>query len=231
MAENADVVEAVTVTVTEKENQPKGGSMTITEKEDQGKGGISMREKAIIQVKLLTRVLSIVTFILSLPVLGSVIWLLYMRGYDCEILLRLPKLQMGIGIGLLFIFLVSNSVAFLQSRFPMAGLVIVMAPLIVMLTMGLALTGAYKMESRTIPGSPMWLKLKVHNQNNWNNIRACIYDTGACTELVSRSSMLKSYDFSIKRLSPIEVIFFCFACIFFMSQLSFTPSQLIFLGS
>ncbi|GLT73452.1 hypothetical protein SLA2020_453110 [Shorea laevis] len=60
------------------------------------------------------------------------------------------------------------------------------------------------MESRTIPGSPMWLKLKVHNQNNWNNIRACIYDTGACTELVSRSSMLKSYDFSIKRLSPIE---------------------------
>jgi len=103
----------------------------------------------------------------------------------------------------------------------MPGLVVVMAPLIVMLTIGLALTGAYKMESRTIPGSPMWLKLKVRNQNNWHNIRSCIYDTGACTDLVSRSFMLKSYDFSIKRLSPIEVInyiisFICFkfACIF-----------------
>jgi hypothetical protein len=222
MAQNTDLVEAVTVTVTEKENQPKGGgSMTITEMENQPKGGFSTREKATIQVKLLIRVLTILTFILSLPVLGSVIWLLYMRGYDCEILLRLPKLQMGIGIGLLFIFLVSNSVAFLQSRFPMPGLVVVMAPLIVMLTIGLALTGAYKMESRTIPGSPMWLKLKVRNQNNWHNIRSCIYDTGACTDLVSRSFMLKSYDFSIKRLSPIEVInyiisFICFkfACIF-----------------
>ncbi|GLT73451.1 hypothetical protein SLA2020_453100 [Shorea laevis] len=102
--------------------------MTITEKEDQGKGGISMREKAIIQVKLLTRVLSIVTFILSLPVLGSVIWLLYMRGYDCETTSKVAKIANGHWHWVALYFLVSNSVAFLQSRFPMAGLVIVMAP-------------------------------------------------------------------------------------------------------
>jgi hypothetical protein len=207
-----DPVEAVTVTVTDqKENQPKADPMNIiTEKENQ-----SMREKAIIQVKFLTRVFTILTFILSLPVLGSVIWLLYMRGCDCEILLRLPKLQMGIGISLLFVFLVSNSVAFLASRFPMPGLVLVMAPLIVMLTMGLALTGAYKMESRTVPGSPMWLKLKVHNHNNWNNIRSCVYDSGACSDLVSRSFMLKSYDFSTKRLSHIEVIYIIIFCVLY----------------
>ena len=30
----------------------------------------------------------------------------------------------------------------------------------------------------------MWLKLKVHNNDNQNNIKMCIYDTGACNDLV-----------------------------------------------
>lgn len=30
----------------------------------------------------------------------------------------------------------------------------------------------------------MWLKLKVHNNDNQNNIKTCIYDTRACDDLV-----------------------------------------------
>ena len=67
------------------------------------------------QAKLLKRLSTILTFILSLPILAPVIWLLYMRDYDCEIVLRLPKLQVSIGIGLIITFLVSNNVVFLQS--------------------------------------------------------------------------------------------------------------------
>ncbi|KAL0013425.1 hypothetical protein SO802_000494 [Lithocarpus litseifolius] len=176
------------MTVTEEENQPKGGSMT---------------DKAT-KAKLLKRLLTILTFILSLPIFASVIWLLYMGDYDCEVVLRLPKLKLGIGIGLIVTFLVSNIVVFFQSRFSMLGLLVVMVPLTVMFTAGLALIGAYNMESRNIPGSPMWLKLKVHDNDNWNYIKACIYDTGACNDLVSRSLTLKSYDFNSKRVSPIE---------------------------
>ncbi|KAK7847610.1 tetraspanin-15 [Quercus suber] len=43
------------------------------------------------QAKLWKRLSTIPTLILSLPILASVIWLLYMRDYDCEIVLRLPQ--------------------------------------------------------------------------------------------------------------------------------------------
>lgn len=192
MAENGDLAGAVTVTVTEKENQPEKAS--------------TMEKDKPTRAKVLRRLFTLLTFVLSLPVLGSIIWLFYMKDYDCERLLRLPKLQLGIGLVLIFIFLVSNVVVFFQSRFPMPGLLVVMAPLIVKLIMGLALVGAYDMESVTIPGSPMWLKFKVDNFDDWNNIKSCIYDTGACDDLVSRTVMLKSFDFSMKQLSSVEVI-------------------------
>ena len=192
LEDNYNPVEVMAVTVTEENNQPKGGSMT---------------DKAT-KAKLLKRLLTILTYILSLPIFASVIWLLYMGDYDCEVVLRLPKLQLGIGIGLIVTFLVSNIVVFFQSRFSMLGLLVVMVPLTVMFTVGLALIGAYNMESRNIPGSPMWLKLKVHDNDNWYYIKQCIDDTGACNDLVSRSLTLKSYDFNSKRLSPIEVMLF-----------------------
>ncbi|KAF8389298.1 hypothetical protein HHK36_025991 [Tetracentron sinense] len=156
------------------------------------------------QAKNFLAPLTIFSFILSLPVLALVIWLLYMKDYDCEILLRLPRLRIGIGIWMIFVFLISNAVVFCRSRFPMPGLVAVMVPLLVMLIMGLALVGVSRTESRAIPASPMWLKLKIHDNNNWNNIKSCIYDTHICDDLVSRTSSLKSYDFSLKKLSSIE---------------------------
>lgn len=154
-----------------------------------------------------TRALSIFTVLISIPIIASMIWLLYMREYDCENLLRLPKLQKWISVGLLFVFLVSNGVVFFKHRCPVVGLMVVMVSLLVMLIIGLGLVGAYKMESQAIPASPMWLKRKIHSDSKWNNIKPCIYDTRVCDELVMRSFTLKSYDFSMTKLSPIEVQF------------------------
>ncbi|KAJ6742952.1 TETRASPANIN-8-RELATED [Salix viminalis] len=143
-------------------------------------------------------------FVLSVLILASAIWLLYMKDYDCEKLLRLPRLQIGIGIGLIFVSLISSIAVLLRSRFPVPGFFLVMVPLIVMLTMGLALVGANKLESRRLMATPNWFREKVRHNENWENIKSCIYSTGTCDDLVSRSLNLKAFDFSIKKLSSIE---------------------------
>lgn len=158
------------------------------------------------QMKIVIGSMAIFTFLLSLPILASVVWLLYMRDYDCEELLRLPKLQIGIGVALIFVFLVSNAVVFLRPRMPVMGFLAAMVVLIVMFTAGLALLGAYSMESRKVLGSPTWLKAKVYDDRKWNSIKSCIYDTGVCKNLVEKTLTVKSYDLSVKKLSPIEVI-------------------------
>lgn len=160
-----------------------------------------------LRAKSLSGILAMISFIVSLPILASVIWLLYMRDYDCENLLRLPRLQTGIGIALLFMFIISTAALFLRPKFPMPGFLLAVVPLLVMLTVGLALLGAYDMESRKILASPRWFKLKVDNPNNWNNIKSCIYDTKICDDLFLKSLTVKSYDFTMKKLSPIEVIY------------------------
>lgn len=151
--------------------------------------------------------LTIITFIVSLPLLGCVVWILYMRDYDCEPILRLPRLQIGIGISLIFMFIISNAVLFIRKRFPMPGMIVVIVPLLIMLTVGLALVGAYDMESRNIIGSPKWFRLKIGNKQNWNNIKSCIYDTQSCQDLDSSLSTLRSYDISTRKFTSIEVIF------------------------
>ncbi|KAK3026956.1 hypothetical protein RJ639_040808 [Escallonia herrerae] len=197
MAENTSTAETVRVTVAEdRKSTPKGGGG------DQNTA--AMGATSIKMQKLIVFPLTIISFLLSLPILFSVIWLLYMRHYDCENLLQLPKLQVGIVAGLVVVFFVSNIAVFLRSRLLMPALILVMVPLIVMLTVGLALVGAYKMESRSIPGSPMWLKSKVLSDESWNNIKSCIYDTRTCDDLIARSYVLKSYDFTTSKLSPIE---------------------------
>ncbi|GAV80139.1 Tetraspannin domain-containing protein [Cephalotus follicularis] len=177
---------------------PEAG--TVAKEKDKAEDQDTMSGKA----KKISGLLSILSFVLSLPILASVIWLLYMKNYDCENLLRLPKLQLGIEITLIIVFLISNAALFLRSRSPMPALLVVMVPLIVMLIMGLALVGAYNMEDRKIPASPMWFKLKVHDDNNWNNIKSCIYDTGACNDYVRRSLAVKSYDFNMRKLNLLE---------------------------
>ncbi|KAJ0030142.1 hypothetical protein Pint_14290 [Pistacia integerrima] len=160
--------------------------------------------EALFKAKTISGLVTMLSFILSLPILASVIWLLYMRDSDCESLLRLPKLQFGIGIALIFMFIISIAALFLRRRFPMPAFLLVIVPLLVMLVVGLALVGAYDMESRRIPASPKWLRSKVQDDLNWNHIKTCIYDTRTCDDLFSRSITFKPYDFSMSKLTSIE---------------------------
>lgn len=184
--------EAVAVTVQEETTKPK----EVEERK--------MEDKPT-KVRKYAGLLSIITFILSLVILASVIWLLYMRDYDCEKILRLPNLQIGLAIFMIFVFLISNLVVFLGSRFPVPGFFIVMVPLIVILTMGLALVGADKMESRRIMATPAWFREKVLDDGHWRDIKSCIYNRGLCEDLASRSMNLKAYDFSMEKLTSVEV--------------------------
>ncbi|XP_057994985.1 tetraspanin-15-like [Hevea brasiliensis] len=127
-----------------------------------------------------------------------------MKDYDCEKLLRLPNLQIRLGIFMIFVFLISNIVVFFRSRFPIPGFFIVMVPLIVIFTMGLALAGMDKMESSRIMATPAWFKEKVRHHDHWRNIKSCIYNNGFCEDLASRSMNLKAYEFSLKKLSSVE---------------------------
>lgn len=176
------------------------------------------KRNAFFAMNNMEKLLATVTLILSIPVLGFVVWIFYVRGSDCESILKLPGFQVAIGIGLIVLFLISNGVVFMRSRFPVLGLMIVMVPLLLMFIIGLALVGAYKMESRSVAASPKWLRVKVFNDAHWDDIKSCIYDMGACDDLVSRTLMLKSYDFSLKKLSSLEVIILIHPLLFILVQ-------------
>ncbi|XP_027174068.1 tetraspanin-15 [Coffea eugenioides] len=156
------------------------------------------------KMKIIVLSLTVLSFLLSFPILFSIAWLLYLRQYDCENLLDLPKLQLVIVIGLAIVFFVSNFVVKFGSRFPMLGLLLVVVPLILMLIVGLGLEGAFDMEARTIPGTPRWLEFRVDNDYNWKDVKSCLYATTTCRELALRSYTTKSFDFTASKLSSIE---------------------------
>ncbi|GMI83986.1 tetraspanin15 [Hibiscus trionum] len=158
----------------------------------------------LLRVKHVTGILSLTSFVFSIPILASVTWLLYMKSYDCEWLFKLPRLQIGISIGLIFVFFICNGALFLRTRLPMVGIVVVVVPLTLMFTVGLALLGANSLESRKIPASPLWFKMKADDDSLWNNIKGCIYNVHVCQDLAAASVPVNSYDFDKKKLSPVE---------------------------
>lgn len=149
--------------------------------------------------------ITICSYLLSLPVLGAAGWLMYMKDYDCEDLLRMPGLRVGIGVTMIIIFIVSNLVVFYGDRCLTPGFVVVMVPLVIMLTLGLAISGAYKSESQSLPASPMWIKRRVTNIHNWLKIKKCICDSRICPNLAYRTAGFNYYDFKTERLSLVEV--------------------------
>lgn len=148
-------------------------------------------------------VLPICTFFLSLTLLGYAVWLLYMRSYDCEDILGLPRIQTIASVGLLAVFVVSNVALFLRRKFPMPALVVMFVILLLMLFIGLAYAGVNEMQTRRFPATGTWFKLKVMDNVNWNNIKSCVYDKGACNELVYGSPKDKPYN--RRKLPPIKV--------------------------
>lgn len=164
-------------------------------------------EKPKNTMRSLANILNLVTVILTLPIMALVAWLLYMRGYDCEYLLRMKKLYIGI-IAMLVVLCVANIVSYFMMKKPplrMPALILIMIPTLVVLIMGIGLVGGFKMESRSMPGSPQRLKLKVYNIDNWSRIKSCLYDKNICQVLVSEAGMIKPYDYATKNLSPVQV--------------------------
>ncbi|KAL3535277.1 hypothetical protein ACH5RR_003738 [Cinchona calisaya] len=201
--ENTAPAETVVVPITEEKNEEVKDNNEVKEQPKEVVHATTMTTKTV-NMKHIMLPLTMLSFLLSLPILFSIIWLLYMRQYDCENLLDLPKLQVGIVIGLTIVFFTSNSVAKFHSRFPMLGLLVVIVPLILMLIVGIGLVGAFDMETRNIPGTPRWIKMEVDDDYNWNDIKSCIYGTTTCKELVIRSYTTKTQDFRSSKLSPIE---------------------------
>ncbi|KZV35658.1 Tetraspanin15 [Dorcoceras hygrometricum] len=198
MAENTNnnAQETLAITVTEEKNNIDDPKVE--------QNPIKVPRKSL-QTRQLVLPLALVTFLLSIPFLFQAIWLLYVQQYDCEGLLKsLPRLQIVVAIGMISTFVVSNGVVYLRTRFPAPGLILVMVPLVVMFIVGISFGGSFKMETRQIPASPRWLKMKVNSNSNWNNIKSCLYDTRICRDLEARSYNLKFYDFTTSKLSPLE---------------------------
>ncbi|KAG1326493.1 tetraspanin-15 [Cocos nucifera] len=156
-------------------------------------------------MKKILGLLAIFGYFLSLPILGFGVWLLATREYECENLLQMPAMRIGIGVGLLFLFVISNLVVYYGRRVLIPGHTILSVALVVMLTVGLSLVGTYRMEARGVPASPMWLRERVARGDTWNNIKTCLYDNRICAELTYKTIQLTSYEFSMKKLSAIEV--------------------------
>ncbi|XP_050219256.1 tetraspanin-15-like [Mercurialis annua] len=179
-------------------------TLAITLTEEETKANKSVSKFKSIKIKDVAWLISIVTIILSLPILASAVSLLYMQDYDCEKLLSLPKVQTGIAVGLLFVFLISNGAVYASRKIPVPGFFIAMVSLLFIFTMGLALVGSDKMESKRVMATPRWFKDKVGDEYYWTNIKSCIYSKGFCDDLAYRSVNVKAYQFSLKKLSSIE---------------------------
>ncbi|XP_058114332.1 tetraspanin-15-like [Magnolia sinica] len=168
--------------------------------QDETPKGSSMAAK----ISKILRLVSIFTYLISLPLLGSSIWLLMMHNYDCEDLLNVPRLRITIAIGMMVLFLLSNLVVFYGVRFTLPGFAAVMVMTTIMLTLGLAFVGTCKVESRAIPGSPLWLKMKVMDDEHWRQIKTCIFNGRMCSELGFRMQGLSAFDFNLKKLTRLE---------------------------
>ncbi|RWW60517.1 hypothetical protein BHE74_00032479 [Ensete ventricosum] len=149
--------------------------------------------------------LALLSYLLSLPVLGLGVWLLGTRDYNCEDLMQAPQIRTAIGVGLILVFTVSNAVVYLGPRILMPGHVILSVVLVVMLSAGVSLVGLYKAETRGLPGTPMWLRSRVMNAGTWVEIKNCLYDDRICLDIAYRSSQFNPGDFIIMKLSAVEV--------------------------
>ncbi|THU49020.1 hypothetical protein C4D60_Mb06t05180 [Musa balbisiana] len=168
--------------------------------------------------------LAIVAYLLTLPLLAFGIWLVSTHDYDCEDLLRAPNVRVGVGVGLLLVLLISNFVVYYGAKVLMPGHMVLSVVLVMMLTAGMSLVGLYKMEARGLPESPLWLRNRVLDADTWNDVKTCLYDDMICQDLTYRTIQMTSNDFSMMKLSTIEVIF--------QSRISWIAQfQLMFIGS
>ncbi|CAN6217722.1 unnamed protein product [Urochloa humidicola] len=157
--------------------------------------------------------LNLVTFLLSIPILGAGIWLGHRSdGTECERYLSAPIIAIGVFllvVSLAGLFGACCRVTWLLWVYLLAMFVLIVAVFCVTVFAfvvtnkgaGEAVSGRGYKEYR-LGDYSNWLQKRVENNKNWNRIRGCLQDSKVCKNLQEKRESFA--DFMRSDLSPIE---------------------------
>ncbi|KAG9456060.1 hypothetical protein H6P81_000568 [Aristolochia fimbriata] len=157
-------------------------------------------------------ILNLVTFLLSVPILGAGIWLSNRASTDCEKFLEKPIIALG--VFLLVVSLAGFIGACCRVTWLLWVYLLVMFLLIVLLfcftIFAFVVTnkGAGEVVSQRgykeyrLGDYSNWLQKRVNNNKNWRRIRSCLQDSNVCKSLADDN--LPQAEFYNKNLSPIQ---------------------------
>ncbi|KAF8400445.1 hypothetical protein HHK36_013743 [Tetracentron sinense] len=158
-------------------------------------------------------ILNLVTFLLSIPILGGGIWLSHRASTDCEKFLEKPIIALG--VFLLVVSLAGLIGACCRVSWLLWAYLLVMFLLIVLLFCftifafvvtnkgaGEVASGRGYKEYR-LGDYSNWLQNRVNSNKNWNKIRSCLQDGKVCKSLADDANN-GFEDFYKKHLSPIQ---------------------------
>ncbi|XP_057545560.1 tetraspanin-8-like [Amaranthus tricolor] len=160
----------------------------------------------------LVGILNFVTFLLSIPILGSGIWLAHKATTDCEKYLEKPIIILG--VFLMLVSLAGLIGACCRVNWLLWVYLLVMFLLIAILfcftIFAFVVTnkGAGETVSKRgykeykLGDYSNWLQKRVDNPKNWRRIRSCLVDGKICQKLAATNS--PQTVFFSKHLSPIE---------------------------
>ncbi|OVA06909.1 Tetraspanin [Macleaya cordata] len=161
----------------------------------------------------LVGILNIVTFLLSIPILGGGIWLSNRASTDCEKFLEKPIIALG--VFLMIVSLAGLIGACCRVSWLLWVYLLVMFILIVVLfsftVFAFVVTnkGAGEVVSERgykeykLGDYSNWLQKRVNNNKNWNRIRSCLQDGKVCKSLTDEVNVGMD-QFYKKHLSPIQ---------------------------
>lgn len=162
----------------------------------------------------LVGILNLVTFFLSIPILGAGIWLSNKADTICEKFLEKPII--AIGVFLMLVSIAGLIGACCRVSWLLWVYLLVMFLLIVLLfcftIFAFVVTnkGAGEVVSERgykeykLGDYSNWLQKRVTNNKNWNKIRSCLEDSKVCKSLVDEGVNENVQDFYKKHLSSIQ---------------------------
>lgn len=162
----------------------------------------------------LVGLLNLVTFLLSIPILGGGIWLANRASTDCEKYLEKPVIVLG--VFLMLVSLAGLIGACCRVSWLLWVYLLVMFLLIVILFCftifafvvtnkgaGQVVSGKGYKEYR-IGDYSHWLQKRVNNTKNWNKIKSCIVDSKLCSKFNSKFIGDTVESFYAEHLSPLQ---------------------------
>lgn len=163
----------------------------------------------------LVGILNLVTFLLSIPILGGGIWLSNRASTDCEKFLDRPIIALG--VFLMLVSLAGLIGACCRVSWLLWVYLLVMFILIVLVfcftIFAFVVTnkGAGEVVSERgykeykLGDYSNWLQKRVSSNKNWRKIKSCLQDSKVCKSLEDKQ--LPQSDFFNSHLSPIQVYF------------------------